>query len=101
MGLRADKKMTRLRYNGRHGRAPRCIVCQQRHWSTQPCPAIPDWGRGQVADVITEEPPMTRAGYTNVVPFCRGGLNRRGKGVGVDYPPLFREGSAVRRDPTD
>ena len=27
--------------------APRCIVCGQRHWSTQPCPAF--------ADVAAEE----------------------------------------------
>jgi hypothetical protein len=46
--------------------APRCIVCNTRHWSTQPCPAMADViadERKQLArktlDSVTKPPPAS------------------------------------------
>jgi hypothetical protein len=42
--------------------APHCIVCNTKHWSRQPCPALLDHGRGQAPtpELVKTETPAVK-----------------------------------------
>jgi hypothetical protein len=62
--------LSRFCYNQQTMEAPRCIVCQTKHWSTQPCPAFKNVAAEEAKqqriaklrttiETVTETPPQT------------------------------------------
>src|SRR5262245_44108255 len=52
--------------------APRCMVCNTRHWSTQPCPAFADVAaeqrRQQIANAAVRQTPIPDATKVPAIP---------------------------------